>query len=64
MKNNNYLYGKNIEVPEIPAEVKMRRIELLNDNLEELQKVPYRFRNFTRVKAVTDAITFWENIDN
>jgi len=41
MKTNEYLYGKDVEVPEIPPEVKMRRIELLNEKLEELLDVPF-----------------------
>ena len=63
MKTNEYLYGEGVEVPEIPAEIKVRRIELLNERLNELLEVPYHMRNSIRVKAVMCAIEFWENID-
>jgi len=63
MKTNEYLYGENVEIPVIPSEIKMRRIELLNDKLEELLEVPYHSRNTIRVNAVLKAIDFWQNID-
>jgi len=62
MKTDEYLYGKDIEVPEIPREVVMRRIELLQDNLEELMSHSYHIRDDVRTKAIFDAIKFWEEI--
>jgi len=63
MKTNEYLYG-NREVPEIPAEIIVRRIEELDDHLTELQEVHFSERDSTRVKAVKDAIEFWETIND
>ena len=63
MKTNEYLYGDGVEVPEIPAEIKMRRIELLNEKLDELLEIPHHKRNGIRVNAIIRAIEFWENID-
>jgi hypothetical protein len=63
MKTDEYLYGKEVEVPEVPADIIVRRIELLNENLEELLKEDYRTRDTARVTAIVRAITFWENIN-
>ena len=62
MKSNEYLYGVE-EVPDIPREIIVRRIELLEDNLEELLKVDYRERNGKRVRDIRNAIMFWETIN-
>ena len=64
MKTNEYLYGSEVEVPEIPNDVIMRRLELLGDNLEQLLDHSYHTRNNDRVREVLDAIKFWENINN
>ena len=40
MSTNEYLYGTD-DVPEIPAETVMRRIELLKDNLTEVMSKHY-----------------------
>ena len=61
--SNEYLYGIEVEVPEIPAELIVRRLELLNENMEELLKEDFRTRDLTRTKAVFEAIRFWENIN-
>ena len=63
MKDNNYLYGEDVEVPEIPNEVVMRRIELLKDNLAELLDHSYYTRDGQRVNDVLKAIDFWEKIN-
>ena len=62
MLTNQYLYNSD-EVPVIPAEVVMRRIELLQENLRELLEVNYRIRDNERVQTVVKAIEFWELID-
>ena len=63
MKSNEYLYGEDAEVPEIPAEIKMRRVEILKEQLEiELDK-HYGKRNQKRVRDIMNAIEFWENIE-
>ena len=63
MKHSNaYLYGDEVEVPDIPADVIARRLAALSDNLEELLNHSYYDRDQTRVNAVLKAITFWETI--
>jgi len=63
MKDNSYLYGQDSEVPEIPNDVIMRRLELLKDNLESLLDHSYHTRDNNRVRAVLKAIDFWEKIN-
>lgn len=62
MKNNAYLYGEDVEVPEIPAEVIVRRIELLKEHLEELLEIDYKTRDLERIRHVVKAISFWEKL--
>jgi len=62
MKSNEYLYGTDVEVPEVPAYIAMRRISLLEDNLEELLKVNYMERDSKRVAKVQKAIDFWRKL--
>ena len=64
MKTNEYLYGKEVEVPEIPQEIIVRRVELLQEHLDELLEVNYRQRDTGRCKAVFEAIKFWEGLNN
>jgi len=60
---DDYLYGKNVEVPHIDPLVIMRRIELLNENLEELMEVQYLARDWSRVNSIIKSIRFWETFD-
>jgi len=62
MKTNNYLYGKEIEVPEIPNDIVMRRVELLKEHLSELLDQSYHTRDACRVSRVLKAIDFWTRI--
>ena len=60
MKTSNLeLYGTE-DVPEIPADVIMRRIELLDDRKAELYEVNYMDRDFKTIRKVEKAIKFWE----
>jgi len=59
--DNKYLYGTD-DVPDIPAEVVMRRLELLNDALAEVKDMHYLARDNERKNAILKAIQFWENI--
>jgi len=61
MKSNLYLYNTT-EVPEIPAEVVVRRLELLKDNLAELLEHSYHIRDYERVAEVLEAISFWQDL--
>ena len=62
MKTNKYLYGENIEVPELDAYVIARRIELLEDNLAEILMDDYMTRDLARIRAIEKAKSFWINI--
>jgi len=64
MKTNNYLYGKDVEVPEIPNEIIMRRVELLKEHLAELLDQSYHTRDTCCVRKVWEAIDFWEKINS
>ncbi len=57
--SNEYLYGKDIEVPALDAEVVARRIALLEDHLEELYKPHYSERDENRIRSVVKAIDYW-----
>jgi len=63
MLANEYLYGEEVEVPEIPQEVVVRRLELLKEHLAELLDHTYYDRDAARCNAVLKAIKFWENIN-
>lgn len=63
-KSNEYLYGEDIEVPELPQEFVMRRVELLNEHLTELLEVHYDSRDGKRCNDVMKAIDFWSSIND
>lgn len=63
MLTNDYLYGEGVEVPNIPEDIVMRKLELLNDHLTELLVVPLLERDGPRVNAVIKAIKFWRGIN-
>jgi len=60
--DDEYLYGSDVEVPEIPRDIIMRRIEILRDNLEKLLNHSYHIRDNDRVRAILKAISFWGKI--
>ena len=62
MLTNEYLYGKEVEVPEIEAYVIMRRLELLKEHLSVLLEQDYMDRSTSQIIAVEKAISFWEKI--
>ena len=61
-KTNEYLYGKDVEVPLLDSEVVMRRIELLKEHREELYKPHYSKRDEAHIRDVSNAISHWENM--
>jgi hypothetical protein len=63
-KDNEWLYGKDIEVPDIPQDIICRRIELLNDHLTELLDVLWVKRETRRISDIINAINFWTEINN
>ena len=60
--SNKYLYGEDVEVPALDAEVVMRRIELLKANREELYELHYTKRDEMRIRAIVKAINYWERM--
>ena len=63
MTKQEYLYGSKTEVPLIPEEIIMRRVELLNDQLEELLEQHWIVRDMQRERDLIKAIAFWQNIN-
>jgi len=63
LTHEEYLYGKDVDVPNIPADVIMRRIELLDDHILELFKAPIIDRDGARLNAVIKAKNFWLKIN-
>ena len=61
--SDEYLYGEDAEVPSIPSDIIVRRVELLRDNLEELLDQSYYIRDLERVSAVVRSIDFWEKMN-
>ena len=62
IKSNDYLYGEDVDVPLLDAEVVMRRIALLSEHLEELYRPHYTKRDEARIRDVTKAKTYWINM--
>jgi len=63
-KSNAYLYGEDVEVPQISMLVIARRIELLQDKLEELLDHSYHTRDSKRCNAIIKAIDFWDTLND
>ncbi len=64
MNTKEYLYGVDADVPDVPAEVTVRRIEILNEELAEELDKHYFVRDNTRVYDIAKAIDFWEKIND
>ena len=65
MLTDEYLYGKEVEVPVIPEYVIMRRVELLKDHLSELLDQSFNNRSYEdqiKIGRVLRAIDFWDGI--
>lgn len=60
MKSSNLELYNTHDVPEIPAYIIMRRIELLDEHLRELYEVHYMQRDHKKIRIVEKAIKFWE----
>ena len=64
MKHSNlYLYGVQ-EVPYIQKEVIIKRLELLQSNLKQINDVDYKHRDFVRRDAIIKAIKFWQQMQS
>ncbi len=62
-RTNEYLYGEGVEVPEIPQDIIMRRVETLKENLSVLLDQSYYTRDSARCNTIIKAIEFWEKIN-
>lgn len=62
MHKNEYLYGKDIEVPQVDGYIIARRLELLDDHLTDLLNVNYMERDLARIRAVEKAKNFWRRL--
>lgn len=58
MKTDKYLYG-DMEIDPVPMEVIDQRVEALTANRKRLLEVDIETRDFVRIKAIQDAISFW-----
>jgi len=63
-KTNERLYGKDVEVPKVPEYVVMRKIELLNDNLDSIMETKGIDRDRKQCKEIKDSIEFWSHIND
>ena len=63
MHASEYLYGTDVEVPQIPQNIVETRIALLEDNLASILDVNYLIRDLDRERAVIKAISHWRNIN-
>ncbi len=62
MKNNAYLYGEGVEVPQLDIHMVVRRLELLVENREALYEVNYKHRDNAKIRDINEAIKFWEQL--
>jgi len=62
VKSNAYFYGEGVEVPEIPANILMRRVELLKDRRSELYEVHYMKRDKKHIREIDEAIDLFEKL--
>jgi len=62
MLTNEYLYGKDIDIPPLDIVVLQQRIELLKTNLSILLDHSYHIRDNKRVSDVLKAIDFYEDL--
>ena len=63
MKTNHFLYGKDVEIPDIPEDIVMRRVELLKEHQDILLAVDPMERETYRLHSVGKAISYWQNIN-
>ncbi len=57
-----YLYGLDSEVEPIPAEIVCRRVELIDDVLDEIQDQHYLVRDTARMNSCLKAKSFWQSL--
>lgn len=62
MKNNEYLYGEGIEIPNIPKDIANNRIDKLYEHLNKRLDVFYPERDNRRINDIMEAIKFWKKL--
>ena len=62
MKTNEFLYGNEVP-PDIPAEIVMRRVQLLKEHQDILLAVDPMERETYRLHSVSKAISYWQNVN-
>lgn len=62
LSQNEYLYGVDSKLEPIPAHIVCRRVELLEEVIEELQDQPYLVRDSVRLNACLKAKKFWQEL--
>ncbi len=67
MQSNKYLYGEDVEIDEIPAEVILSRVTPLREHLHELNSIPFAKRTYEDMKQINEvakAVKFWQDINS
>ena len=65
--SSDYLYGKDVVVPDIPDGVISSRVLLLKKHQSKLNKIPFAERTYDDIKqagAVSKAIKFWSDLNS
>ena len=62
ISQQEFLYGKCRVVMDVPIILKLNRDASLRHHLNELLDEPLMTRQTQRIKAVGDAIDFWEDL--
>jgi len=60
--SNEYIYGKDVDILEIPRHIVLDRLEKIETQIEEVQEVHYSKRDQERKQILLKARKFWENI--
>ena len=64
--SSDYLYGKDVVVPDIPDDVIFSRVSLLREHLSKLNRIPFAERTYDDIKqtnAVSKGIKFWNDLN-
>ncbi len=67
MKTSAYLYGEDVEVEEIPAEVILSRTVPLEEHFSEMLDIPVEQRTYEQIVQMSEiakAIKFWSEINS
>lgn len=62
LSQNEYLYGVDSEVEPIPAEIICRRIEMLDEAIDEIQSQHWLARDSGRLNKCLKAKKFWQEL--